>query len=38
MTLLAVASSRADDRELRQAETRHFRQQLASMFLAPSRR
>jgi hypothetical protein len=38
MTLLVVASSRTDDRELRQAETRHFRQQLAAMFLAPSRR
>jgi hypothetical protein len=38
MTLLVVASSRANDRELRQAETRHFRQQLAEMFVAPSRR
>jgi len=35
MTLLVVASSRADDRELRQATTRHFRQQLATMFLGP---
>jgi mono/diheme cytochrome c family protein len=38
MTLLAVASSRAADGELRRAETRHFRQQLAAMFLAPSQR
>jgi hypothetical protein len=37
MTLLVVASSRADDRELRQVETRHFREQLASLFLTPSR-
>jgi mono/diheme cytochrome c family protein len=35
MTLLVVASSRADDAELRRAETRYFRQQLAAMFLAP---
>jgi hypothetical protein len=33
MTLLAVASSRADDVELRRAESRYFRQQLATMFL-----
>jgi hypothetical protein len=32
MTLLVVASSRADDAELRRAETRYFRQQLAAMF------
>jgi len=32
MTLLVVASSRADDAELRRAETRYFRQQLATMF------
>jgi hypothetical protein len=35
MTLLVVASSRADDAELRRAQTRYFRQQLAAMFLAP---
>jgi len=33
MTLLVTASSRADDAELRRAESRYFRQQLASMFL-----
>jgi len=32
MTLLVVASSRADDAELRRAESRYFRQQLAAMF------
>jgi mono/diheme cytochrome c family protein len=35
MTLLVVASSRADDGELRRAESRYFRQQLATLFLAP---
>ena len=35
MTLLAVASSRAEDAELRRAESRYFRQQLAAMFLGP---
>jgi mono/diheme cytochrome c family protein len=35
MTLLVVASSRADDVELRRAESRYFRQQLAAMFSAP---
>jgi hypothetical protein len=35
MTLLVVASSRAEDAELRRAESRYFRQQLAAMFLGP---
>ncbi len=35
MTLLVSTSSRADDAELRRAATQHFRQQLATMFLAP---
>jgi mono/diheme cytochrome c family protein len=37
MTLLVAASSRAEDVELRRAETRHFRQQLATMFLSQPR-
>jgi hypothetical protein len=35
MTLLVVASSRADDAELRRSESRYFRQQLTTMLLAP---